>query len=84
MEELSEGFVRRALMVSLRRKEKKMLSVIIDTLESLAEPWVLSEQELQMKKQANEEIAQLLREEDLKWYQRSKAQFILEGGDNTR
>ena len=26
----------------------------------------------------------MLREEELKWYQRSKAQFILEGDSNTR
>ena len=37
-----------------------------------------------MKNQANEQIASLLREEEIKWYQRSKAQFILEGDSNTR
>ena len=36
-----------------------------------------------MKNQAYEKIARLLRE-DIKWYQRSKAQFILEGDSNTR
>jgi hypothetical protein len=30
------------------------------------------------------QVASLLREEELKWYQRSKAQFILEGYSNTR
>jgi hypothetical protein len=34
--------------------------------------------------QSNNQIASLLREEELKWYQRSKAQFILEGDSNTR
>ena len=29
-------------------------------------------------------MARLLREEELKWYQHSKAQFILEGDSNTR
>ena len=29
-------------------------------------------------------IAKLLREEELKWYQRSKAQLILQGDSNTR
>src|SRR4051812_11508947 len=29
-------------------------------------------------------MARLLREEELKWYQRSKAKFILEGDANTR
>jgi hypothetical protein len=30
------------------------------------------------------EIAKLLRKEEIKWYQRSKSQFILEGDANTR
>mgnify|MGYP007126471105 FL=1 len=37
-----------------------------------------------MKNQSNEQIARLLREEEIKWYQRSGAQFILEGDNNTR
>jgi hypothetical protein len=32
----------------------------------------------------NVEIARLLREEEIKWYQRSKSQLILEGDANTR
>ena len=44
----------------------------------------LSSQEIELKNQSNAEIASLLREEELKWYQRSKAQFILEGDSNTR
>ena len=30
------------------------------------------------------ELARLLWEEEIKWYQRSKAQFLLEGDSNTR
>ena len=45
---------------------------------------MLLQHELEMKNQANEQIARLLREEEIKWYQRSKAQFILEGDSNTR
>jgi mannosylglycoprotein endo-beta-mannosidase len=37
-----------------------------------------------LKNQSNAEIARLLREEEIKWYQRSKSQFILEGDANTR
>jgi mannosylglycoprotein endo-beta-mannosidase len=36
------------------------------------------------KSQSNAQIVNLLREEELKWYQRSKSQFILEGDSNTR
>ena len=45
---------------------------------------LLSPQEIELKSQSNAEIAKLLREEELKWYQRSKAQFILQGDSNTR
>jgi hypothetical protein len=40
--------------------------------------------EILLKNQSNAEIAKLLREEEIKWYQRSKSQFILEGDANTR
>ena len=60
------------------------MSSIIDKLEAFAEVRLLSTQEIELKNQSNAEIAGLLREEELKWYQRSKAQFILEGDSNTR
>jgi mannosylglycoprotein endo-beta-mannosidase len=66
------------------KKEKLRLSSIIDDLEAKAEVRPLSVQEIEQKSQSNAEIAKLLREEELKWYQRSKAQFILEGDSNTR
>jgi hypothetical protein len=66
------------------KKEKLRLSSIIDDLESLAEVRLLSSDEIELKSQLNALIRALLREEELKWYQRSKAQFILEGDSNTR
>ena len=60
------------------------LSSIIDALEAVAEVRLLSTQEIELKSQSNAQIAKLLFEEELKWYQRSKAQFILEGDSNTR
>jgi hypothetical protein len=65
------------------KKEKIRLSSIIDDLEALAEIRPISSQEIELKSQSNAQIASLLREEELKWYQRSKAQFILEGDSNT-
>jgi mannosylglycoprotein endo-beta-mannosidase len=53
-------------------------------LESLAEVRLLSSDEIELKIQSNAQITSLLREEELKWYQHSKAQFILEGDSNTR
>ena len=44
----------------------------------------MSNQDLNLKKGANERLAHLLREEEIKWYQRSKAKFLLEGDRNTR
>jgi hypothetical protein len=66
------------------KKEKLLLSSIIDDLEALAEVRPLSVQEIELKSQSNAQIAGLLREEELKWYQRSKAQFLLKGDSNTR
>jgi hypothetical protein len=37
-----------------------------------------------LKNQSNAEIARLLHEEEIKWYRRSKSQFILEVDANTR
>jgi hypothetical protein len=66
------------------KKEKLRLSSIIDDLEALAEVGPLSTHEIELKNQSNAKIASLLREEELKWYQRSKSRFILEGDSNTR
>jgi hypothetical protein len=66
------------------KKEKLRLSSIIEDLEALAEVGPLSEHEIELKNPYNAKIASLLREEELKWYQRSKSHFILEGDSNTR
>jgi hypothetical protein len=39
--------------------------------------------EIELKSQYNLMLAGLLREEELKWYQRSKAHFLLEEDSNT-
>jgi hypothetical protein len=64
--------------------KKVRLSSIIDNLEEIAEVLPLLPQEIELKNQSNAEIAKLLREEEIKWYQRSKSQFNLEGDANTR
>jgi mannosylglycoprotein endo-beta-mannosidase len=66
------------------KKETMRLSSIIDDLEALAETRPLFTQEIEFKYQSNAKIASLLRVEELKWYQRSKRQFLLEGDSNTR
>ena len=59
------------------KKEKLRLTSIIDVLEASEEVGPLTAQQIELKSQSNAEIARLLREEELKWYQRSKAKFIL-------
>jgi len=66
------------------KKEKIRLSSIINNLEASAEVRLLSAQEIELKNQSNAEIARLLREEELKWYQRSKSRFILKKDANIR
>jgi hypothetical protein len=67
-----------------QKNEKLRLSSIIDNLEALAKVRPLLPHEIELKSQLNVEIARLLREEEIKWYQRSKSQLILEGDANTR
>jgi hypothetical protein len=51
------------------KSEKLRLSTLIDDLEALAETRLLSAQEVELKSQYNAQIASMLREEELKWYQ---------------
>jgi hypothetical protein len=71
-------------IAGILKKEKLRLSAIIDELEALAEVRLLSSDDIELKSQSNSQITTLLHEEELKWYQRSKDQFIFEGDSNTR
>ena len=66
------------------RKEKKRLLAILEKLDKKAETNFLSDQEVNFKHYLKERLVLLLREEELKWYERSKAKTFLEGDDNTR
>jgi hypothetical protein len=57
---------------------------IIDNFEAITEVRPLLPHEIELKSQSNAQIARLLRKEEIKWYQLSKCQFILEGDANTR
>jgi hypothetical protein len=56
----------------------------LDELDKKAEVTPLSQNELDLKNMLNNALAQLLCEEELKWYQRSKTKELLEGDSNTR
>ena len=56
----------------------------LDELDKKAETSMLSEMEFNLKRVLNDRLAQLLREEELKWYQRAKVKDLLEGDANTK
>jgi hypothetical protein len=66
------------------KKEKMRLLDIIDSLDIKAETVPLSESERTCKKEANERLLSLRRDEESKWAQRAKVKYIQEGGDNTK
>jgi hypothetical protein len=55
------------------KKEKKDLLDTIDNLDKKAEVTLLTPPEVELKQRRNSRLSQLLREEEIKWYQRSKA-----------
>jgi hypothetical protein len=67
----------------MNKKEKKGLLDNLDLLEKKSEASLLSTQEVDLKQCLHNRLSQLLREDELKWYQRSKAKHLLEGDSNT-
>jgi hypothetical protein len=68
----------------VNKKEKKELLDKLDSLDKKAKTSLLSPQELDVKQCLNVQLSHLLREEEIKWYQRSKAKHLLEGDTNTK
>ena len=66
------------------KKEKETLLNKLDELDKKAENSLLDDLELNLKHVLSERLAELLREEELKWYQRAKAKHLLEGDANTK
>ena len=66
------------------RKQKEKLLLLIDELDIKAETTPLSEAERVAKKEADDCIARLRRDEEAKWVQRAKVKHVQEGGDNAR
>jgi hypothetical protein len=57
---------------------------LLDDLDKKAESDQLSDQEVNLKHYLKERLVTLLREEELKWYERAKVKTLLEGDANTR
>jgi hypothetical protein len=67
-----------------RNKKEKDLLDRLDNLDKKAESTLLSPLELDLKQCMSSCLSQLLREEEIKWYQRSKVKHLLEGDANTK
>jgi hypothetical protein len=67
----------------VNKKEKDLLDKL-DSLDKKAETTVLTPKEVDLKQSLNTRLSELLREEEIKWYQRSKAKHLLEGDANTK
>jgi hypothetical protein len=66
------------------KKEKTTLLNKLDELDKKAEHTLLNDSERDLKHVLNERLAELLRDEELKWYQRAKVKHLLEGDANTK
>jgi hypothetical protein len=65
------------------KKEKKHILNNLDLLDKKAESTPLDSNEIGVKQYLNNRLATLLREEEMKWYQRAKVKELL-GDSNTK
>lgn len=66
------------------KKEKKDLISKLEVLDKKAENETLLQWEIDLKQTLKSRLIQLLREEEIKWYQRGKTTKILQGDMNTK
>jgi hypothetical protein len=71
-------------MNGLYKKEKKDIMCKLEQLDKKAESTLLLPHELNVKQCLNARLIQLLREEEIKWYQRSISNRLLQGDSNTK
>jgi len=69
-------------MVNIK-KEKDALLKKADELEKKAESRLLTQREIDLKQTVKDRLAHLLREEEVKWFQRAKTTKLLMGDRNT-
>jgi glycyl-tRNA synthetase beta subunit len=74
----------RQILRGLIKKRKKTLLACLHNLDKKAENDMLTDQEISLKYYLKERLVSLLREEELKWYERAKVKTLLEGDANTR
>jgi hypothetical protein len=66
------------------RKEKEELLRKANELDIKAETFLLDQQEVDLKQSIKDRLAQLLREEEINWFQGAKTTELLEGDSNTK
>jgi hypothetical protein len=71
-------------MRGAEKREKQELFRKADELDKKAETHLLSQQEIDLKQCVKDRLAQLLREEEIGWFQRAKTLELLEGDSNTK
>jgi hypothetical protein len=71
-------------MRGAEKREKQELFRKVDELDKKAETQLLSQQEIDLKQCVKDRLAQLLREEEIGWFQRAKTLELLEGDSNTK
>jgi hypothetical protein len=71
-------------MMGAYKKEKQELLRRAEELDKKAETQLLSQQEWDLRQCVKDRLAQLLREEELRWFQRAKTNEILKGDNNTK
>lgn len=71
-------------VVPLKRAKKRQLLNKLDELDEKAELRPLDENEPNLKFVLNEWLSHLLREKEVKWYQRAEVTHLLKGDANTK
>jgi hypothetical protein len=71
-------------MMGAYKKEKQELLRRAEELDKKAETQLLSQQEWDLRQCVKDRLAQLLREGELRWFQRAKTNEILKGDNNTK
>ena len=65
------------------KKEKQQLISLLEAIDKKAGSNSLSDNEIHMKHYLKERLVHLLREEEIKWYERAKVKTLLQGDNNT-
>ena len=64
--------------------QKENLQTVVNNLDTMAETRLLTDGEREQLEKAPDDLIKLLREEELKFYQRAKATDVLLGDNNTK